>query len=162
MVSILAAGRCLIERLSMSGERVFVDTNVLVYSYDIDAGAKHDAARRVLRELWESRTGVLSTQVLQEFYVTVTRKLEKPLAKKRAREVVDTYRAWPVHQPQVDDVIVASELEERHRLSFWDALVITSAQRSNAQILVSEDLQSGQRFGGLVVVNPFLGRPVAD
>ena len=162
MVSTSAASRCPIERLSMSGERVFVDTNVLVYSYDVDAGVKHHLARTVLRELWESRLGVLSTQVLQEFYVTVTRKLDKPLAKTRAREIVGTYRAWPVHQPHVDDVIAASELEERHRLSFWDALVIISAQRSNAQTLVSEDLQSGQRFGGLVIVNPFLGPSVTD
>lgn len=139
----------------MSGSRIFVDTNVLVYSYDTDAGIKHETARSVLRELWESRTGAVSTQVLQEFYVTVTRKLPKPLAQQTARKIIDTYRAWPVHRPQVSDVTLASELEERHKLSFWDALVITSAQQSEAQSLLSEDLQDGQRFGELVIVNPF-------
>jgi predicted nucleic acid-binding protein len=139
----------------MNDDRIFVDTNILVYSYDTDAGIKHETARSVLRELWESRTGVVSTQVLQEFYVTVTRKLPKPLARQTARNIIDTYRAWPVHRPQVGDVIVASELEERHKLSFWDALVITSAQQSDARTLLSEDLHAGQRFGPLVIVNPF-------
>jgi predicted nucleic acid-binding protein len=139
----------------MSDDRIFVDTNVLVYSYDADAGIKHETARSILRGLWESRTGVISTQVLQEFYVTVTRKLPKPLARHTARNVVDTFRAWPVHRPHVGDVIVASELEERHKLTFWDALVITSAQKSDARTLLSEDLQPGQRFGPLVIVNPF-------
>jgi predicted nucleic acid-binding protein len=139
----------------MNDDRIFVDTNILVYSYDTDAGIKHETARSVLRALWVSRTGVVSTQVLQEFYVTVTRKLPKPLARQTARNIVDTYRAWPVHRPQVGDVIIASELEERHKLSFWDALVITSAQQSDARTLLSEDLHAGQRFGPLVIVNPF-------
>ncbi|MGH9170973.1 MAG: PIN domain-containing protein [Acidimicrobiales bacterium] len=146
----------------MIGERVFVDTNVLVYSYDSDAGIKHNTAQAVLRELWESRTGAVSTQVLQEFYVTVTRKLAKPLARKLAREVIGTYAAWPVHRPQVADLIAASELGERYRLSFWDALVIASAQRSQAHTLVSEDLQDGQRFGDLIIVNPFSASQTAN
>ena len=139
----------------MNDDRVFVDTNVLVYSYDADAGQKHDTARSVLIDLWGSRTGAVSTQVLQEFYVTVTRNLPEPLAKRAARDVIDTYQAWPVHRPGVDDVIMASELEERHQLSFWDALVIVSAQRSGARTLLSEDLQDGRRVGELVIVNPF-------
>jgi predicted nucleic acid-binding protein len=139
----------------MSDDRVFVDSNVLVYSYDADAGEKHATARSILTDLWESRTGAVSTQVLQEFYVTVTRKVPKPLAKRAARAVVDTYRAWPVHRPEVDDVIAASELEERHQLSFWDALIIVSAQRSGARTLLSEDLQDGRRIGELIIVNPF-------
>ena len=139
----------------MPGERVFVDTNILVYAYDADAGAKHDAARRVVRELWGSRSGSLSTQVLQEFYVTVTRKLPKPLSKRSARDVVSTYGAWPVHRPDVDDIVAASELEDRHRLAFWDALVVIAAQRSGATVLLSEDLQHGQRIIGLTIESPF-------
>lgn len=149
-------GHCQIGHRSMTDDRVFVDTNVLVYSYDSDAGIKHDVARSVLTDVWRSRTGAVSTQVLHEFYVTVTRKLPTPLARQTAREIISTYRAWPVHRPQVDDVIAASELEERNQLSFWDALVITSAQRSDARTLLSEDLHDGQRFGNLVIVNPFL------
>lgn len=84
----------------------------------------------------------------------VTRKGPEPLAKRAARDVIDTYRAWPVHRPGVDDVILASELEERHQLSFWDALVIVSAQRAGARTLLSEDLHDGRRIGELVIVNP--------
>lgn len=97
----------------------------------------------------------MSTQVLQEFYVAVTRKLPKPLAGHTAREVVATYRAWPVHRPEVDDVIAASELEERHQMSFWDALVIVSAQRLGVRSLLTEDLQDGQLVGDLVITNSF-------
>jgi predicted nucleic acid-binding protein len=139
----------------MSGDTVFVDTNVLVYAYDADSGHKHDIARTVVADLWRSRSGATSLQVLQEFYVTVTRKVPKPLARRAARDVIGTYRAWPVHRPEVDDVIAASDLEERHRLSFWDALVIVSAQRSGADVLLSEDLQHGRRIGDLVITNPF-------
>ena len=139
----------------MTGEPTFVDTNVLVYAYDADAGEKHQAARSQLRTLWQDESGRMSTQVLQEFYVTVTRKLSQPLPRRTAREVVATYQAWPVHRPDVDDIVAASELEERHRLSFWDALIIVSARRSGAQVLLTEDLQDGQRFDGLEIVNPF-------
>ena len=139
----------------MNDDRIFVDTNVLVYSYDTDAGQKHDTARSVLMDLWGSRTGAVSTQVLQEFYVTVTRKLPKPLAKRVAREVIGTYRAWPVHRPEVDDVFAACEFEDRHQMPFWDALVVVSAQRSGARTLLSEDLQDGRRIGELVIINPF-------
>lgn len=141
----------------MTVEATFVDTNVLVYAYDADAGAKHGTARQRLQYLWETESGLMSTQVLQEFYVTVTRKLSSPLPRRTAREVVATYRAWPVHRPDVDDVVAASELEQRRQLSFWDALVIISAQRSGANALLTEDLQDGQRFDGLSVANPFAG-----
>jgi len=139
----------------MTGEPTFVDTNVLVYAYDADAGAKHELARSRLQTLWKNETGLTSTQVLQEFYVTVTRKLSRPLPRRTAREVVATYRAWPVHRPDADDVIAASELEERHQLSFWDSLIVVSAQRSGARSLLTEDLQDGQRFDGVEVVSPF-------
>ncbi|MDA8302336.1 MAG: PIN domain-containing protein [Actinomycetota bacterium] len=139
----------------MSDELTFVDSNVLVYAYDADAGSKHEKSRAVVEDLWRSRTGSVSTQVLQEFYVVATRKLVKPLPRLEARAIVATYKAWPVHRPTVDDVTAASELEERHQVQFWDALVVTSALRLGASTLLSEDLQQGQHFSGLVVVNPF-------
>lgn len=139
----------------MTGEPTFVDTNVLVYAYDADAGAKRQAARSHLQTLWENESGLTSAQVLQEFYVTVTRKLSRPLPRRHAREVIATYRAWPVHRPDADDIVSASELEERHQLSFWDALIIVSARRSGASALLTEDLQDGQRFDGVEVVSPF-------
>jgi len=140
----------------MSGDRVFIDTNVLVYAYDADAGEKHEAAKHRLADLWDGEIGALSIQVLQEFYVTATRKLPKPITRRVAREVIETYEAWTPHRPVVADLAAASELEERHRLAFWDALVVISAQRSGCTTLLSEDLQSGQRFGPVTVVNPFV------
>jgi predicted nucleic acid-binding protein len=144
----------------MSGDDAvtFVDTNVLVYAYDADAGRRHDIARAELARLWDTRTGAVSTQVLQEFYVTVTRKLPKSLPSSTAREVVGSYGAWPVHRPKAEDLVAASELEERHSLSFWDALVVVAAQRSGARWLLSEDLQAGRRFGDTRVANPFAER----
>jgi predicted nucleic acid-binding protein len=139
----------------MSGEGSFVDSNVLVYAYDEDAGDKHRTAKRVLAELWDGRSGLLSTQILQEFYVTVTRKLRKPMARRTARDVVGTYLVWSPHQPDVEDIVAASELEERHRMAFWDALVVVSAHRCRAAKLISEDFNHGQRFGSLKIVNPF-------
>jgi predicted nucleic acid-binding protein len=139
----------------MSDDQVFIDTNVLVYAYDSDAGTKHDTARSLVAELWESRRGAVSTQVLQEFYVTVTREMAKPLTPRLARDVVASYRAWPVHRPDVDDLMAASALQERHQLSFGDALVIVSAQRSGTRVLLSEDMTDGQHFNDLVIRNPF-------
>ena len=133
----------------------FVDTHVLVYAHDLDAGRKHARAQALLRELWQTRDGVLSTQVLQEFYVNVTRKISKPIAKKEARELVQSYTAWRVASVEPGDVLAASDFEERFRLSFWDALIVTSALNTNAETLVSEDLEHGLRIKGLSVVNPF-------
>lgn len=135
---------------------IFVDTSVLVYAYDGDAGWKHDVARAELVRLWDAKSGVLSAQVLQEFYVTVTRKLPKPLPIRTARAVVETYLAWPLYRPEGQDLLTASKLQERHRVSFWDALVIVAAQRLGATVILSEDLQQGQRFQQTSITNPFV------
>ena len=140
----------------MSAELTFVDTNVLLYAHDRSAGRKREIARELLGDLWGTRTGVLSTQVLQEFYVVATRKLAKPLAAARARAVIKRYATWRVHVIEPADIIAASELEKRHRQSFWDALVITAASRMGAARLASEDMQHGRRIAGLQIVDPFL------
>ena len=136
-------------------DRVFVDTNVLLYAHDVDAGRKRAVAAALLRELWNTHRGVLSTQVLQEFYVNVTRKIRKPLAPAMAREIIRSYAAWPLRLMDMDDVLRASEIEEIHRLSFWDALIVVAAHRLGATTLVSEDLNAGQRIEGVLVKNPF-------
>ena len=98
----------------MIGEtRTFIDTNILVYAYDIDAEEKHVIARTLLTRLWENREGALSTQVLQEFYVTVTRKLPTPLDPARARRVVATYQVWPV------EITVPSSASTRRPIRTW-------------------------------------------
>ena len=141
--------------MNVDADVTFVDSNVLVYAYDADAGWKHEVARAELVRLWDTESGVVSTQVLQEFYLTATRKLSRPLPRRAAREVVSTYRAWPLHRPESQDIVAASELEERHHVSFWDALIIVSAQRSGAGVVLSEDLQAGRRFGDTLIANPF-------
>ncbi len=135
--------------------RTFVDTNVLVYALDERQGDRHDVAAHILEELWESRQGVLSTQVLQELYVNLTRKLAKPMTRPKARAIVERYAAWPVHRITADDILSASELEQRHTLSFWDALIIVAAQRLGAERLLTEDMQSGRMFGDVRIDNPF-------
>ena len=97
---------------------------------------------------------VISTQVLQEFYVTVTRKLVKKISPQEARVVIETYRVWPIFLPTVDDLLAASEIEERYGFSFWDALIVVAAQKLGATSLVSEDLQDGQRINSLEIINP--------
>lgn len=135
--------------------KTFVDTNVLVYAHDAQAGSRHVTARRVLGELWDSRHGSLSTQVLQEFYAVATRKLKPALPRREARALVAAYGEWcdVATEPQL--IVAASRLEEEHTLAFWDALIVAAALRADARVLISEDLQDGRQFGSLRVANPF-------
>jgi predicted nucleic acid-binding protein len=134
----------------------FVDTNVLVYAHDSTETTKGPRAAALLDSLWESRAGVLSTQVLQEFYVVATRKFDPAMSRREAREIVAAYGEWPVVEVDVPLIIAASVLEERNRLSFWDALIVEAAGRAGASTLLSEDLQAGRRIRGLKIENPFL------
>jgi predicted nucleic acid-binding protein len=133
----------------------FVDTNLLVYAHDLAETDRRPIAQATLDDLWRTRTGTLSTQVLSEFYVVATRKFEPPMTRRAAREVVGTYSAWPVVQIDGALILAASTLEERHTLSFWDALIIEAAARSGASRLLSEDLQGGRRIRNLTIENPF-------
>jgi predicted nucleic acid-binding protein len=135
--------------------KTFVDTNVLVYAHDTDAGVRHSTAKALLAELWDSRNGSLSTQVLQEFYAVVTRKFKPPMPRATARAIVAAYGEWcdVATEPQL--IVAASRLEEEHTLSFWDSLIVQAAIHAGAGRLVSEDLQHGRRFGTLIVENPF-------
>lgn len=134
---------------------VFVDTNVLAYAHDSSDQRRQPIASALVDELWQSRAGVLSTQVLTEFYAVVTRKFDPPMARRDARALVDAYAAWPIVQVDPPLIVAASGLEERHSLSFWDALIIEAARRAGADRLVSEDLQHGRRIAGLIIENPF-------
>lgn len=140
----------------MSG-RTFVDTNILIYAHDQDAGIKQEIARELLRSLWEERSGVLSTQVLQEFYVNATRKIRTPLSRTDARAVVDAYAPWCADGIAPADLAAAFRIEDEARLGFWDALVVAVARRSGASRVLSEDLNAGQTIAGLAIENPFAG-----
>jgi predicted nucleic acid-binding protein len=139
-------------------DKTFVDTNILIYAHDDDAKEKQGTARNILGELWQERNGVLSMQVLQEFYVNVTRKISHPISKPSARLVVNTYAIWCV-QTTPEDIAAAFRIEDESRLSFWDALIVASAIKSGASRLLSEDMNAGQKFRGIRIENPFAKRP---
>ncbi len=134
--------------------RCFVDTNILVYAHDASAGQKHERARALVEALWQSRSAVVSTQVLQELSVNVRRKAASPLDLEATRELIADYLAWHVVVNDGQAVLGALDIEQRYKVSFWDALVIHAAQVAGAEILYSEDLADGQRYGGVRVVNP--------
>lgn len=137
----------------MSG-KTFIDTNVLIYAHDVDATEKHQIAKTVLRTLWTKRAGVLSTQVLQEFYVNVTRKIQSPLSKDLARLVVSSYAIWCVDTTPAE-ISTAFRIEDESGIGFWDALIVSAAAKSGATRILSEDLNAGQRIAGVLVENPF-------
>jgi len=134
----------------------FVDTNVLVYAHDTSQAARQPIAAQLLDDLWRTRDGLLSTQVLTEFYAVVTRKFDPPMPRREARALIDAYAAWPLVQVDAPLIVAASALEEQHSFSFWDALIVEAARRGGATRLVSEDLQHGRRIAGLVIANPFV------
>lgn len=139
----------------MSGDNVFVDTNVIVYAYDKDAGEKHLIAANIMKELWHSGLGTISTQILQEFYVTLTKKISAPLDIPVVREMIRRLSKWDVLLIDMDTIIRATELQERYRYSFWDSLIIASAIASGARTILSEDLADGQTIQGVSIKNPF-------
>jgi predicted nucleic acid-binding protein len=135
--------------------RQFVDTNILIYAHDLDAGEKHETAARRIELLWETGLGIISIQVLQEFYVNLTRKISNPLPLAQARSLVESYSAWQVEVPEAPDILKASEIQERNLLSFWDALIVVSAINGGAELILSEDLNPGQLIDGVRIENPF-------
>jgi len=139
--------------------KVFVDTNVLVYCRDASDPEKQRRALGWMEALWEGRTGRLSFQVLQEFYVTVTVKLDPGLSPELARLSVRLLQAWkPV---AVDSRLLeeAWRIQDRFRLRWWDSLIVAAAQMSDCRYLLSEDFQEGMEMGDLKVINPFLNNP---
>jgi predicted nucleic acid-binding protein len=142
--------------VSTANNLVFIDTNVLVYAHDQDAGPKHKIAITVLEKLWRAGTGVLTTQVLQEFYSVVTQKRPPRLSGAEARGHVAAYSEWCSMNTDPQLLVSASLLAERYQLQWWDALIVEGAMRSGATTLLSEDMRHGQKFGLLTVRNPFL------
>ena len=136
----------------MSGERRFVDTNVLVYLFDDDEPRKQTTARELLAD---GGGFVLSAQVLGEFFVTVTRKLARPLPLDRARDAVASLTKFPVQPITATLVNAAIERVERSRLSYWDALIVETSIAAAADVLLTEDLQNGQVFDGVRIDDPF-------
>jgi predicted nucleic acid-binding protein len=133
----------------------FLDTNILVYAYDRSAGQKHALAAQLMEACWENENGCLSIQVLQEFFVTVTRKIAMPLDYQTARQIVADLAQWRLHAPKASDLLQAIDLQQSHQLAFWDAQVIQSAASLGCKQVLSEDLNHGQMYGEVQVINPF-------
>ncbi len=140
----------------MSDRTFFVDTNILVYAHDAGSGARHLKAKTLIRNLWEDRSGALSTQVLQEFRVTIGKKAANPLPTEAITEIIKDYLTWHIVVTSGTSILEAMAYEDRYGLSFWDALIVQAANVAGASILYSEDMNSGQTYGQTQVLNPFL------
>jgi predicted nucleic acid-binding protein len=140
-------------------DKVFIDTNVLVYSRDASEPQKQAQAMVWMAHLWKNQVGRLSFQVLQEFYVTVTEKLRPGLDSENARRDVRSLLAWhPIH---VDGRVLEGAwfIQDQYKVSWWDALILSAAQVAGCRYLLSEDLQENQELGDLRIVNPFRTAP---
>jgi predicted nucleic acid-binding protein len=131
----------------------FLDTNVLVYAYDSRAGSKHASAISLLQRLFGAGSAALSVQILVEFYAAATKGGMKA---QRAGEIISDLRICALHRTDHADVVRAIELARRYKISWWDALVVNSANELGCEVLWSEDMNHGQRYGGVTVRNPFL------
>jgi predicted nucleic acid-binding protein len=134
---------------------VFFDTNVLVYVHDQRSAYKRDVARRLYAAHLYGGSIALSTQVLQEFFVTITRKAQQ-ISVREARNLVSHLAGLNVVSIEPAHVVSAIDLHARHQLSFWDSLIIIAAKSAGAQMVLSEDLGHGQTYDGVRVENPFL------
>lgn len=133
----------------------FLDTNVLVYAHDKSAGKKYEQAQELIQKLWDSGTGCLSVQVLQEFYVTVTQKVPQPLDVESTVRIIEDLAFWRIYAPDAKDILGAIDLHQRYMISFWDAMVVWSAAQLKCDIIWSEDLNLGQVYEGVELLNPF-------
>ncbi len=137
----------------MSG-KYFLDTNILVYAHDRTAGAKHLRALNLVNLLWDSGEGILSTQVLQEFSYNLRRKAARPLPAEEVKALIRDYSAWQIVTNTAASILRALDIEERFKISFWDALIVQAAEAGGASVLYSEDLSGEQSYGTIRVVNP--------
>src|SRR2546423_15433063 len=133
--------------------RSFFDTNILIYADDKAAPAKQPKPLDLAAEHRRARTGVVSLQVLQEYFVTVTKKLQVDAA--IARRKVELLAEFDVASPEVSDILAAIDLHRLHRFSFWDALILRAAKQSGCSILFSEDMQGSREVDEVRIANPF-------
>lgn len=141
--------------MNAEAQRQFVDANVLVYAFDASAGRKQRAAQTLLERLWETNNGCVSVQVLQEFFVTITKKVPRPLTVDDATARIRELAAWRVFTPTADDVLDAIGLHVKASIVFWDAMIVVAAAESGCDVLWTEDLNDGQVLRGVRIRNPF-------
>ena len=136
--------------------KFFVDTNLLVYAYDSSAGKKWKTSLEVLSLLWTHHTGVISTQVIQELFVSLTQKVKNPIHPEMAKEIISDLVQWPLVVNDGRNILRAIDLQIKYHLSFWDSLILQAAITSKSEFLLSEDFQDGRVIESVTIVNPFL------
>jgi len=136
--------------------KFFVDTNLLVYAYDSSAGKKWRTSLEILSLLWIHRTGVLSTQVIQELFVSLTQKVKNPILPETAKEIISDLLRWPLVVNDGENILRAVDLQIKYHFSFWDSLILQAAITSKSEFLLSEDFQDGQVIESVTILNPFL------
>ncbi|GAB4491412.1 MAG: PIN domain-containing protein [Thermodesulfovibrionales bacterium] len=139
----------------MKEGRLFIDTNLIVYTYDSSAGAKHLRAVEIMKDVWSSGQGIVSMQVLQEFFVTVTRKISKPLDIATANEILHDLMKLKTVTVDKEIILKAIDIQKEHKYSFWDSAIIAAAVEGGATTLLSEDLSDRHAIRDLVIRNPF-------
>ncbi len=140
---------------AVKSQKQFVDTNIFLYAYDSSTPEKGSKAKQLISSLWNSGQGAVSMQVLQELYVNMTRKLPRPISLELAAQFISDLGQWHLHRPVLEDLQRAIELEKSSSISFWDAMIVNSAQQMGCGVLWTEDLSSNQYIGELVIKNPF-------
>ncbi|MEX2445152.1 MAG: PIN domain-containing protein [Alkalispirochaeta sp.] len=136
---------------------VFFDTNVLVYANDAATPEKQHVARTLLKDVLRAENGVISVQVLSEFWVTVTRKIQTPLSLPVARRQAELFHLMTVVDLDSALFYDALRIQELYQISYWDAQIIAAAETAGCAVLYSEDLDAGQEYAHVTVVNPFVG-----
>lgn len=136
-------------------DKVFFDSNIIVYAHDVSAPKKKEKSRELIFQNMREDLGVISSQVLSEFFVTVTQKVDKPLSIGRARREVLLLSSMETIEIGSALVVRAIEVKERWQLSYWDGLILAAAERGECAIVYSEDFSDGQSYGSVTVVNPF-------
>ena len=140
----------------MKDDKIFIDTNVLVYAFDISAGIKHEKAKKIVENCWRLENGVISSQVLEEFFVCLTKKIPAPVDSIIVEQIIRDFLKWGTVAIDGDMILEAIDVSIRHKFSFWDSLIIVSAVSGRANIIFSEDLSDSQTIEGIVIKNPFI------
>lgn len=136
-------------------DRLFFDTNILVYAFDKSDKEKHTIASNLIKIAFENRNGSISTQVLQEFFVVTTQKIEKPLSINEARDTINDFSVWTVIDTNLPVIMQAIEVMKGHTLSFWDSLIICAAKVAGCSAIYTEDLSHKQVIENIRIINPY-------
>jgi predicted nucleic acid-binding protein len=137
---------------------IFIDSNVLVYAYCADVPEKQRVAQELVEDCLRYGIGFISPQVLGEFFVTITKKVIRGISDEDARREMENFQGLTVVDIDRDMVMKALDIKVRYKIHYWDALIIASAQRAGCRTIMSEDLAHGQKYGNIVVSNPFMGK----